>query len=163
MSIFKSTVSYHSKETGVSIQVPKSWTGKVVDEKTFRMFGEKESGFEDHFDEYRPTMSYQKVSMELGDKTKEDFVKENNQKMQADYNQYKQIKEKWFKISDRNVYVKEYEWTDTDTKLELAQLQAIIFVSPYSILLINAAVIKKIKEKYMSAFNSVLESTRIIP
>lgn len=164
MTYFSETSSYYNKETGVSIRVPKSWTGKVLHAKAFRLFGEQEPGFEDFFDEYRPTMSFEVVAMELHDKAaRETFIQTTNLKMTEDYNAFKMGDEQWLQIGGHEAYLKHYSWTEEESELELEQLQGFIFINPYALLLVNAAVLKPLKEKYMPAFDAVLSSTRLIP
>lgn len=102
--------------------------------------------------------------METGDRTgREEFVKKNDLKMATDYNNYKSVSEEWLQAGGMEIYVKHYTWTEEESKLDLSQLQAIIFVNPYCINLVNAAVLKPLEEKYMPAFDAVLRSVRIIP
>ena len=52
--------SYFNQPLMVSIVVPEAWSGTQVDDSKFRLFGLPESGFEEYFDEYRVSLSYER-------------------------------------------------------------------------------------------------------
>lgn len=157
-------VSYFNEQTRISIMVPEQWTGQVVNQAQFRIFGLPESGFEEYFDEYRSTMSY---TLAEPDTTESDWfetiIKHGNENMPKEYNEYQLISEDYCQIATKPAYIKLYEWTEENTGLRLSQLQSFIRANPFSFYLINAATIKSIEAKYMPIFNSILKSTRIIP
>ena len=157
-------VSYFNAQTRISIVVPEEWTGEVIDNSQFRIFGLREDGFEDYFDEYRPTMSYtlakpETISSDWFDQT----VADTSTNMVTEYNEYQLIDEEWFEVSGRKAYLRHYEWRDEETQLQLSQLDSMIYSSPSRFYIVNAAVLKPIVSKYMPIFDAILKSTRIIP
>lgn len=157
-------VSYYNSQTRISILVPENWTGQVISQAQFRIFGLPEPGFEDYFDEYRSTMSY---TLATPTNTEGDWfsrlVEESNQEMAKDYNEYRLVKEEYCEIANRRAYLKYYQWREESTGLQLSQLQSLIRATPFSFYLINAATLKPIEEKYQPIFDAILQSTRIIP
>ncbi len=164
MSALPQMVSYYNEQTRISIVVPKEWTGEVIDKSQFRLFGLTESGFEDYFDEYRPTMSYTIAEPESMEPDWFDkMIAETGKNMALDYNEYQLIDEEWFEVSGRKSFLRHYEWRDEDTQLQLLQLQSMIYASPSRFYLVNAAVLKPLMDKYLPIFDTILKSTRIIP
>ena len=164
MSALPQMVSYYNEQTQISIVVPKEWTGKVIDKSQFRIFGLPESGFEDYFDEYRPSMSYTIAEPEsMESDWFEKVIADTGKNIALDYNEYQIIDEEWFEVSGRKSFLRHYEWRDEDTQLQLLQLQSMIYASPSRFYLVNAAVLKPLMDKYLPIFDTILKSTRIIP
>lgn len=156
--------SFFNKETRISTLIPKDWTSTTIDTSKFRFLGWSEAGFEEYFDEYKPTMSY-----ELSTPTNSDsdwlrkLVNESNEEMALTYNQYEIINEEYCEIANAKAYVKHYSWREENTGLTLFQMQSLIASSPFALYIINAAVLKNLEDKYMPIFKFILNSTRIIP
>jgi hypothetical protein len=155
-------VTYLNEEIGISISVPENWSGEIISELQFRIFGEPETGFEDYFDEYRSTMSYR-----LGEPDNnnpgwfETLIEESLEEMAQDYNEFQLISQENSPIADHPAYVRHYEWTEENTGLRLSQLQSLIKLNDSSFYLINAATLKPLAEKYLPIFNAILQSTKI--
>jgi hypothetical protein len=157
-------VSYFNEEIGISILVPEEWSVQVINQSQFRLFGLPEPGFEEYFDEYRPTMSYLLAAPENNSENWfETSITESGNQMQENYNEYQLISEEYCQIADHQAYIRQYEWTETSTSLRLSQLQSLIYNDAGSFYLINAATLKPIEDKYMPIFRKILDSTRIIP
>ena len=164
MSALPKMVSYYNEQTRISIVVPKEWTGEVIDKSQFRIFGLPEAGFEDYFDEYRPTMSYTIAEPErLESDWFDEMIVQTGKNMSIEYNEYQIIDEEWFEVSGRKSFLRHYEWRDEDTQLQLSQLQSMIYASPSRFYLVNAAVLIHIVDNYLPIFDTILRSTRIIP
>ncbi|NET16455.1 MAG: hypothetical protein F6K08_28360 [Okeania sp. SIO1H6] len=157
-------VSYFNEQIGISILLPEQWNVQVIEQFQFRIFGLPEPGFEEHFEEYRSTMSYLLTEPENhASGWFEGLITESSQEMLQDYNEYQLISEAHCKISTQTAYVRNYEWTEENTGLQILQLQSLIYNNSSSFYLINAAILKPLEDKYMPIFNAILESTRIIP
>lgn len=157
-------VSYYNSQTRISILVPEKWTGKVISHAQFRLFGLPEPGFEDYFDEYRSTMSYtlaKPTSVETD--WFDSLVEESNEEMLQDYDEYVLVDEKYCDIANRRAYLKYYRWREESTGLQLFQLQSLIRANPFSFYLVNAATLEPLQNKYQPIFDTILQSTRIIP
>ncbi len=164
MSTLPKMVSYYNEQTRISIVVPEEWTGEVISDVQFRIFGLPEAGFEDYFDEYRPTMSYTLAEPESTESGWfEQIIADTGKNMPGEYNEYQLIDEEWLEVSGHKAYLRHYEWRDEGTQLQLSQLQSLIYASPSRFYLVNAAVLKPIVSKYMPIFDAILKSTRIIP
>ncbi|AFZ55796.1 DcrB-related protein [Anabaena cylindrica FACHB-243] len=154
--------TYSHEEIGISISVPENWSGEIISELQFRIFGEPETGFEEYFDEYRSTMSY---TLAEPDNTNsgwfETLIKESVEEMAQDYNEFQLIKEEQFQIANHPAYVRYYEWTEENTGLRLSQVQSLIKLDDSAFYLINAATLKPLAEKYLPIFNAILQSTQI--
>lgn len=156
--------SFFNEKTRISILIPKGWTSTTIDTSKFRILGWSEAGFEDYFDEYRPTISYELSSATTSDSEwLRKLVNDNNEEMALTYNQYEIINEEYCEIANAKAYVKHYSWKEESTGLTLFQMQSLIASSPFSLYIVNAAVLKTLEDKYMPIFNFILNSTRIIP
>ncbi|MFG6102980.1 hypothetical protein U2F10_12055 [Leptothoe sp. EHU-05/26/07-4] len=164
MATLPDMVSYFNQETMVSILVPKSWSGAIVDSSKFRIFGLPEPGFEEYFDEYKVSMSYELQKPDSSnDSWFESLIAQNNALMQQDYNEYKLLQEQTYELGGHKTYCNHYSWREENTGLRLFQMQAFIVGSPYKFYLINAAVLESLERKYIPIFENILNSTRIIP
>ena len=159
------TTSFFNKETRISILIPKGWTTDRVNSLKFRIFGWSESGFEQYFDEYKPTMSYELIRPQnfSSDKFLEDLVTENNEEMRKTYHKYEVMDEAYGKVAHAQSYIKHYQWQEETTGLMLTQMQAFMLASRFSLYVINSAVLSKLNEKYTPIFDFILNSTRVIP
>lgn len=157
--------SYFNPELMISVMVPEDWTASLVSESKLRFFSLPERGLEAYFDEYRATMSYELIRYPADQKGDwfRNMIQENNAVMEQEYNEYQLISEVFFELGTHPTYRKIYTWTDDGTGLHLYQLQAFIYRGPDQIYLINAAVVENLKDRYLPLFESILESTRIIP
>ena len=157
--------SYFNPELMISVMVPKDWTASLVSDSKIRFFGLTERGLEAYFDEYRATMSYELIRYPAGHKVDwfREMILENNAIMEKEYNEYQLISEVFYELGTHPTYRKIYSWTDEDTALRLYQLQAFIYRGPDQVYLINAAIVEKLKDLYLPIFESILDSTRIIP
>lgn len=156
--------SYFNQPLMVSIVVPEAWSGTQVDDSKFRLFGLPESGFEEYFDEYRVSLSYERRKPDSsGQDWFKQLVAKNNATMAEDYNEYKLLEESFYDIGSYKTYKKHYSWREEQTGLQLVQLQALLVGSPYALYVVNAAVLEPLAEQYMPIFDSILNSTRIIP
>lgn len=156
--------SFFNKETRISILVPEGWDTEVLDGSKFRLFGWPETGLEEYFDEYNPTMSYELTAPEFSSRDWfTQLVSQNNQEMQETYNQYELVNEIHCEIAGKKSYIKNYLWQEETTKLNLYQTQALIAASPFSLYVVNGAVVELFKDKYLPIFQQILDSTRIIP
>lgn len=153
-------VSYFNKQIRISILAPETWTGQMVGEVQFRLFGPAEPDFDD----YRPTMSYLLGRPEgYGEAWFEQIIKQSGQEMQRDYYEFRLVDERRFSLSSlAPVYVRWFKWRDQDTNLAFSQLQSLILAGRGSLYLINAATLEPLERKYMSVFETILKSTRII-
>jgi hypothetical protein len=157
-------VSYFNEQIGISILLPEQWTVQVIEPSQFRIFGLPEPGFEEHFEEYRSTMSYRLAEPENNASGWfESLITQSGREMVRDYNKYQLIGEEHCKISAQPAYVRRYEWTEENTGLRVSQLQSLIYNNSSSFYLINAATLNPLEDKYMPIFNAILQSTRIIP
>ncbi|MEY4204978.1 MAG: hypothetical protein RL013_2682 [Bacteroidota bacterium] len=157
--------SYFNPGLAISVMVPEDWTISQVSETKFRLFGLPESGLEEYFDEYRATMSYEIIASPIGQLSEwfNDMISGNNSLMSREYYQYSLISEQYYESGTHPAYRKVYTWTDEETDLRLYQLQAFIYGGQNTLYLINAAVVDTFKDRYLPVFESILESTRIIP
>lgn len=156
--------SFFSKDARISTLIPKGWTSAAIDTSKIRFFGWSEPGFEEYFDEYKPTMSYELSSPTTsGSDWLRKLVNENNEEMALTYNQYEVINEEYCEIANAKAYIKHYSWNEESTGLTLLQMQSLIASSPFSLYIVNAAVLKTLEDKYMPIFKFILNSTRIIP
>lgn len=164
MSNLPEMVSYFNQETRISLMVPQDWTGSAIDSSKFRIFGLPEPGFEEYFDEYRATMSYELDKPDsYGEEWFHQLVAQNNENMSQDYNNYHLVDESYKEVANSMAYIKHYSWTEETTGLTLSQMQSLILPSPYALYIVNAAVIQSLELKYMPIFDAILNSTRIIP
>ncbi|MFN5365113.1 MAG: PsbP-related protein [Bacteroidota bacterium] len=157
--------SYFNQRLYISVMVPEDWTCSEVSGNTFRLFGMPESGLEEYFDEYRATMSYAIIKPPSGQASEwfNNLISANNLLMSREYNQYILISEQYYESGTHPAYRKVYTWIDEETGLRLYQLQAFIYGGQNTLYLINAAVVDTFKDRYLPVFESILESTRIIP
>jgi hypothetical protein len=164
MNTLPNMISYYNEQIRISINVPEEWTGQIISNSQFRLFGLPEVGFEKYFEEYRPTMSYM-LAVPENNKFNwfESLIIDSSQEMVRDYNEYQLINEEWCEISDQKAYFRHYEWREETTQLQFSQLQSIIYASPNSFYLVNASVLKPIASQYIPIFDAILKSTRIIP
>ncbi|MEJ6505437.1 MAG: hypothetical protein QNL86_02420 [Crocinitomicaceae bacterium] len=155
--------SYYSKETGLSIMVPSLWTWSKIGANSFRIFGLSEKGFDEYFEVYRPTMSFEKIHLKTNSlEERKDLIGKNITNMANDYNNFEIINEDWSEKSNRALFLMDYTWIEETTGLKMHQQQAFIFESPTNIILMNSAVIHSIKGKYLSEFSRIINSIRII-
>ena len=153
--------SYFSRETMVSIRAPRAWTGQIISESQFRLFGPVEA---DH-DDYRSTISYQRTDIpgdgidwleNLATQAGENLVRENPE--------FQLLGEERFTLSsDALVFARWYEWREQDTGLPFSQLQALILAEDGRLTIVNAATLKPLEDTYRPLFEEILRSTRIIP
>lgn len=150
--------SYFNKETLVSIMVPEGWTGEIVNDQQFRLFGHPEPEYND----YRPTISYLRGDNEVsGLEWFENLIEESGESLRTGYNEFVLICEERFMLNHfAHAYVRWFEWRDEDSNLQFHQLQALI--RSELLYLINAATLKQLRDKHIPIFNSIVRSTRII-
>ncbi len=153
------TASYFNSETSVSILMPEGWTGEIVNDQQFRLFGQPEPAFND----YRPTISYLRGDDEVSDlESFETLIKESGESLRTGYNEFVLICEERFMLSQfAHVYMRRFEWRDEESDLEFHQLQALIRSG--QLYLVNAATLKPLRDKHVSILSSIIRSTRIIP
>jgi hypothetical protein len=153
--------SYFSKETMISVLVPEGWTGQVVNESQFRIFGPHEVAF----DHYRSTMSYQRTDVKGdGEEWLEGLIAQSGEKLRLDSPGFQLVREQRFMLSClAKVYVRWYRWRDEDTGLRFSQLQSLIVAEDGTLYIVNAATLEPIEERYWPTFEAILKSTRVIP
>ena len=154
-------ISYFNEQTRISILVPETWTGQMVHQAQFRLFGPGEPDFDD----YRPTMSYLLGQPGgYGEVWFEQIIRQSDQEMRRDYHAFQLLGERRFSLSSlAPTYVRRFEWRDQDTGLHFSQLQSLVLASEAAMYLINAATLKSLEHKHTFIFEEILESTRIIP
>ncbi len=151
--------SFYSEALHLTIAVPVGWTGKVLNQFAFRIFGPPEA---DH-DDYRSTMSYELGRTSLtGEEGLKELIAQSLDDLKEDMNEFKVVKEERFLASGRApAFARWYEWRDEGTNLHFSQLQAFILGPQSSMYLINAATLKPLEEKYLPIFQAILKSSRI--
>lgn len=158
------TTSYFNQKLSVSVVVPEDWTGRQISDTKFRLLGAPESGLEAYFDEYRVSMSYELLqSPNTFGEWFQELIASNNSTMANSYNEYTLLSESFYELDTHPVYRKVYTWLEEETGLRLYQIQAFIYAGSGALYLINAAVVEMFSDRYLPVFESVLDSTRIIP
>lgn len=153
--------SYFSREAMVSVLVPEEWSGQIVGDAQFRVFGPEHA----EHDGYRPTMSYHRTEIAAeGEGWFEEFVAQAGSNLAADSAGYVQRGEEWFTLSSlARVHARWYEWQDEDTGLRFVQLQALILGVDDRLTVVNAATLEPLADRYVPVFEAILRSTRMIP
>ena len=151
-------VSYHNKETFISIKVPEDWEGQQINETQFRLFGTYHQELD-----YRSTMSYMKIkaknyNKQLMRKQMNNSLKE----MFDDYNHFLLINQKEDFIDEMPIIKREFEWQDINTGLHFSQTQTFILYKPSICYLVNTATLFKLKETYNPIFEQIIKFTRIV-
>jgi len=151
--------SYFNPEAMLSVLVPVGWDGEIVDATTFRIKGPAHP----EFDRYRPTMSWSRhPSPAPGDDWIDALAASTLADARREYEEFTLQRERRVMTSDYvPLYARWYSWTDPTSGLAFSQIQA--FLAGESLWLINAATLIALAAVHLPLFETILDSTRIIP
>jgi len=154
-------VSYFHEGLGLSLQVPESWHGQLMEGAHFRILGPEQANFAS----YRPTMDIRAgVPDGQGDEWLKGMFAQAGEKMAASYPEFHLDREERFLLSSQEpVYVRHYRWRDQNSGLQFVQLQALMLQDAETLFLINAATLRPLEAEHMPIFETILHSFRLIP
>ncbi|MFT6289563.1 MAG: hypothetical protein ACJAR2_000148 [Ilumatobacter sp.] len=152
-------ISYFNPTTRLSILAPDGWGGSDLDDG-FRLWGPPETD-----DDYRSSLSFREGSpagYPGGVEGLELLAEVTLSEMSEQYAGFALGAEDRFWLSSGvPVYVRRYEWEQSDPQRRFAQIQA--FIDAESLIRVNMATLAQLSGQYLPVFETILRSTRIIP
>jgi len=151
--------SYFNPQTMLSVLVPVGWDGEIVDPTTFRIKGPAHA----EADGYRPTMSWRRTpGPASGHDWLEGLAASTLADAQADYPGFSSERERRTVTSDfAPLYARWFTWRDPQSGLAFSQILGLL--AGDSLWVINAATLTSLAATYLPLFETLLDSTRIIP
>jgi hypothetical protein len=159
--------AYYNQAMDLTLEVPVGWTGKVLAPLSFRIFSQPEP----EFDNYRATLSVEKVNLNedsdgkdtsFGSDVLDGLIAQAQADLKRDMAGFQSQREKKYTSQDGlPAYSLWFTWHDPATGQVHSQIQAFVLTANGYLYLFNAATLKPLESRHIPIFDHVIQTAHI--